>query len=200
MKARPESDEILVERLLPRTNCDPQDRVTAWGEWYIKVGKPYVLAFIRAKNDTAEPDMDILHEAMMTAYAQVERGRYEPRTGVPFAAYVKGIAQNKIREARRHTQRFISLQDLPEYLIASDQLQVESVAERHEQQDFLCMGLSGLSQRRRRVLEGYLKGHSTSEIAHALGMSEELVRQHKSRGLRVLRRSVRQVGPLAAYR
>jgi len=159
-----------------------------------------VLAFIRAKNETAEPDMDILHEAMMTAYAQVERGRYEPRAGVPFAAYVKGIAQNKIREARRHTQRFIPLQDLPEYLVASDQLQVEFVAERHEQQSFLRTGLSCLPLRRRRVLEGYLRGHSTAEIAQALGMSEEMVRQHKSRGLRVLRRSVRQVDPLSAYR
>jgi RNA polymerase sigma factor (sigma-70 family) len=200
VKARPESDEILVQRLLPRTNSDPQDRATAWGEWYVRQGKPYVLAFIRAKNDTTEPDMDILHEAMMTAYAQVERGRYKARAGVPFAAYVKGIAQNKIREARRRARRFISLQDLPEYLAASDQLQVEFVVERHEQQSFLRTGLSGLSQRRRRVLEGYLGGHSTSEIAHALGMSEELVRQHKSRGLRVLRRSVRQMSPAASYR
>ena len=200
MKVRPESDEILVKRLLPRSNGDPQDRATAWGEWYVREGQPYVLAFIRAKNDTGEPDMDILHEAMMTAYAQVERGRYQARAGVPFAAYVKGIAQNKIREARRRAQRFTSLQDLPEYLVASDQLQVEVAVERHEQQSFLRTGLSGLSQRRRRVLEGYLKGHSTSEIAQALGMSEELVRQHKSRGLRVLRRNVQQLGPSASYR
>ena len=199
MKVRPESNEILVKRLLPRTNGDPQDRATAWGEWYVREGQPCVLAFIRAKNDTAEPDMDILHEAMMTAYAQVERGQYKARAGVPFAAYVKGIAQNKIREARRRAQRFISLQDLPEYLAASDQLQVEFVVERHEQQSFLRTGLSGLSQRRRRVLEGYLKGHSTTEIAQALGMSEASVRQHKCRGLRSLRRSLRQMDVLAAY-
>lgn len=199
MKTRPESDEVLVQRLLPSTNGNPSDRAQAWGEWYDTEGKSFVLAFIRAKNDTSEPDMDILQEAMVTAYLQVERGRYKPRIGVPFAAYVKGIALNKIREARRRMKRFIPLHDAAEWLAEGDQARVEAAIERQEQRAFLCAGLSRLPPRRKCVLEGYLQGHTTSEIARALGMSEDLVRQHKSRGLRGLRRSLRRTDHLVSY-
>jgi len=144
------------------------------------------MAFIRAQNNTPELDADILQEAVITAYAEVERGRYEPRDGIPFAAYVKGIARNKIREARRRARRLVPLNDVTEF--EDDRPQLEIVVERHEQRDSLRTGLSELSPDRRQVLEGYLKGHSTAEIAQALGMSEESVRQHKSRGLRSLRR------------
>ncbi|MBN1811904.1 MAG: sigma-70 family RNA polymerase sigma factor [Anaerolineae bacterium] len=193
MNARSESSEVLIKRLLPSTNCDPQDRAIAWEEWYANGGRSSVMAFVRAQNDTQEHDADILQEAVITAYAEVERGRYEPRDGIPFAAYVKGIARNKIREARRRGQRLVPLDDTSEF--EDDRPQLEAVIERQEQQSSLHTGLSKLTPDRREVLECYLKGHSTAEIARALGMSEESVRQHKSRGLRSLRR----MEILAAY-
>ena len=122
MKARPTSDRVLIERLLPSANRDPRDRIDAWGEWFASGGEASVLAFVRVKNDTSEPDMDILQDAMITAYLEVERGRYEPRAGIPFAAYVKGIARNKIREARRRTRRFVPLDNTPEYLMSDERL------------------------------------------------------------------------------
>jgi RNA polymerase sigma factor (sigma-70 family) len=186
VNARPESNKVLINRLLPSTNRDPKDRATAWEEWYANGGRSSVMAFVRAKNDTREPDADILQEAVITAYAEVERGRYEPRDGVPFAAYVKGIARNKIREARRRGRRIVPLEDTSEF--EDDRPQLEIVIERHEQRDSLRTGLAKLTPDRRQVLEGYLKGHTTAEIAQALGMSKESVRQHKSRGLRSLRR------------
>ena len=187
-----ESDEILVQRLLPNRNSDRSDRAMAWKEWHDAKGLPNVLAFIRAKNDTPEPDMDIFQEALITAYMQVERGNYQPRAGVSFAAYVKGIARNKIREARRRTWRVISMPADFEQLAGSDGMQPEVTVERQEQQAVLLSGLSMLSSSRRRVIEAYLQGHTTAEIARRLGMSEELVRQHKSRGLRGLRRRLEQ--------
>jgi RNA polymerase sigma factor (sigma-70 family) len=197
VNARSESNEVLTKRLLPSTNCDPSDRAIAWEEWYANGGRSSVLAFVRAQNDTQEPDADILQEAVITAYAEVECGRYEPRDGIPFAAYVKGIARNKIREARRRARRLVPLEDASEY--EDDKLRLEAAVERQEWRDSLRMGLSQLTPDRRQVLEGYLKGHSTAEIAQALGMSEESVRQHKSRGLRNLRRSLRRMQVLAAY-
>jgi len=185
VNTRPESNKVLVERLLPSTNADPQDRVSAWGEWYANGGGSSVMAFVRAQNNTPEPDADILQEAVITAYAEVERGRYEPRDGIPFAAYVKGIARNKIREARRRAQRLVPLDDAAEY--EDNGTQPEVVAERQEQRDSLRTGLSHLPPDRQRVLESYLSGHGTTEIAEAMGMSKESVRQHKSRGLRSLR-------------
>jgi RNA polymerase sigma factor (sigma-70 family) len=187
------SNKVLVERLLPDTNDDARDRAAAWEEWYNNGGRSSVLAFVRVKNDTPESDADILQDAVITAYAEVERGRYEPRDGIPFAAYVKGIARNKIREARRRTRRLVPLEDTTEY--EDDRPQLETVIERRERHASLRAGLSQLPPCRQQVLESYLKGHSTTEIAQELGMSKEAVRQNKSRGLR----SLQQMDILAVH-
>ena len=194
------SDRTLVERLLPSRNKNPQDRADAWDEWVAQIGERAVLGFVRAKNDTTEPDMDIVQEAMTIAYVEVERGRYEPRVGIPFAAYVKGIARNKIREARRRCRRYVLVEDVSEHVDTRALRQghgggarPEAVVVRREESASLRAGLSRLTPCRRQVLEGYLGGRSTTEIAHTLGMSEAAVRQHKSRGLR----SLRQMGLLA---
>ncbi|MBN1875253.1 MAG: sigma-70 family RNA polymerase sigma factor [Anaerolineae bacterium] len=185
---RHKSNEVLVERLLPHVNDDPDDRAIAWEEWYASVGAPSVLAFVRIQNDTSVPDADILQEAVVTAYEEVERGRYEPRLGIPFTAYVKGIARNKIREARRRTWRFTPIEETPAYLLESDTSHLERTVERREQLARLYDGILQLPVCRRQVLQGYLTGQSTLEIAEALGMTEETVRQHKSRALRSLRK------------
>ncbi len=210
MDGRPESNEALicaiesvaendvesvVKRLLPGSNPDPADRALAWCEWYARVGEGAVLAFIKTMNDSPEPDADILQDAMMTAYMSVERGAYKPCEGVPFTAYVKGIARNKIREARRRKKLVVSLEEtvLGRHESVEQQPHLayhampELVVERQERQSTLWTGISRLSESRQEVLQGYLRGDSTPEIAETLGISEELVRQHKSRGLRSLR-------------
>mgnify|MGYP001822429162 CR=1 FL=1 len=192
------SDRTLVERLLPSRNETRQDRAEAWSEWYAQVGERAVLSFVRAKNDTTELDMDIVQEAMTIAYVEVERGRYQPRVGIPFAAYVKGIARNKIREARRRCRRYVLVEDVSEHIATralpqDSSTRPEAVVVRREESAWLRAGLSRLTPCRRRVLEGYLGGRSTTEIAHTLGLSEAAVRQHKSRGLR----SLRNMGVLA---
>ena len=187
METRQKSNDVLVKRLLPHTNGDPADRAAAWEEWYVNVGAHSVLAFVRTQNDTPELDADILQESIATAYAEVERGRYEPRLDVPFTAYVKGIARNKIREARRRTRRLVPIEDTPQSLLESDAPYLEHAVERQERLAQLRSDLSKLPPCRRRVLQRYLQGQSTVEIAQALGMSEDAVRQHKCRALRSLR-------------
>lgn len=189
MWSRPEFDEALVNRLLPMYNPDRMDRIHAWSEWQASVGEKAVLKFIRFINNTGEPDEDIFQEALLTAYQEVERGRYERRAGVPFTAYVKGIARNKIREARRRERGLVDLEELPPDSDPS-QRQLETSLELQEQHEALWNGLGQLPLQRRLVLEGIIQGKSTTEIASALRISEELVRQHKSRGLRSLRRMV----------
>jgi RNA polymerase sigma factor (sigma-70 family) len=181
------ADQSLVSRLLPGVNHDRADRVAAWNEWVERVGAASVLAFVRTKNDTAEPDMDILQEAMMIAYVEVERGNYEPRPGIPLTAYVKGIARNKIREARRRRWRWLPLAEVAEWRLVGPDKDISAGLERQEERARLHAALARLPQLRRQVLERYLLGQTTAEIAHALDMSEAAVRQHKSRGLRSLR-------------
>jgi RNA polymerase sigma factor (sigma-70 family) len=189
MWSRPETDEALVRRLLPECNPDRMDRIHAWAEWQASVGEAAVLKYIRFSNNTGEPDDDIFQESLLTAYLEVERGRYERRAGIPFTAYVKGIARNKIREARRRERGLVDLEELP---LGDDlpQRQLETHLELQEQQEAFRHGLGQLPVQRREVLEGIIQGKSTTEIAAALRISEELVRQHKCRGLRSLRRMV----------
>lgn len=187
MWSRPESDEALVTRLLPSRNGDRTDRLTAWNEWQRLVGERSLLSFIRLHNNTGEPDEDLLQEALLTAYLEVERGRYEPRRGIPFTAYVKGIARNKIREARRRERHLSPLDDLAQMCADGNPRQLEAVIERHEERQALRCSMDGLSAQRRQVLERVLAGDSTGEIARKLDITEDLVRQHKSRAVRSLR-------------
>jgi RNA polymerase sigma factor (sigma-70 family) len=186
----PGAQEDLLQRILPGLNADRQDRARAWSEWQSAYGENVLVRFTRAHNNTLEADDDIIQDALLTAYLNVERGAFQPRDGVPFTAYVIGIARNKIREARRRERHRAFLEDEPEdlerRLIGEFQRQPERAIERREQRDLLRGGLSRLPEARRQVLEHYLAGASTGEIAHRLAISEALVRQHKCRGLRAL--------------
>jgi RNA polymerase sigma factor (sigma-70 family) len=189
MDARPKSNEALERKLLPSISPNRADRARAWAEWQMSVGQVSLLKFIRVHNTTSEPDEDILQEAMMTAYLEVERGRYQPREGVPFTAYVKGIARNKLREARRRGRVWLPLEDGETESLAGCRFErpLEITVERREQDLTLRRGLAMLPGDKRQVLERYLHGESTGEIAASMAITEDLVRQHKCRGLRQLR-------------
>jgi RNA polymerase sigma-70 factor (ECF subfamily) len=191
MMVQPDSDEALVKRLLPSANPDPEnpdpeDRAHAWAEWHARLGGPAVLKFIRTTNNTAEPDEDILQDAMLTAYVEVERGHYEHRAGIPFTAYVKGIARNKIREARRRSRRWAPLDEVVYAPADAAPRALEHTLEGREARQALQRGLELLPPQRRQVLQRYLAGDSPAEIARQLAITEALVRQHKHRGLRRL--------------
>lgn len=193
MVSRPVSDEALIRRLIPQENPDEQDRSRAWAEWQASVGEMVLERYVRGRNNTREADDDIVQDVLLAAYLGVESGRYQPQEGVPFAAYVIGIARNKIREARRRERHQVELDDEREEFTpraAVVQRQPERDLERREQHDLLRSGLSRLPAARRSVLEHYLSGASTVEIAQRLVMSEALVRQHKCRGLRALQRDL----------
>ena len=185
MMVQPESDEALVRRLLPSANPDPQDRARAWTEWQARPagGGPAVLKFVRSSNNTAELDEDILQDAMLTAYVEVERGHYEHRAGIPFTAYVKGIARNKIREARRRNRRWAALEEAADVPADPAPRALEGMVEGHQARQALRQGLEKLPPQRRLVLQHYLAGESLAEIAQRLDITEALVRQHKHRAL-----------------
>jgi RNA polymerase sigma factor (sigma-70 family) len=145
--------------------------------------------FIRANNTSPEADEDLLQDTLVTTYLEVERGHYTPRPGVPFTAYVKGIARNKIREARRRQRRWEPLDENAPPL-ADPPRPLEASYESDEERRALWQGLQHLPTSRRQVLEHYLGGQSLTEIAATLRMNEALVRQHKHRGLRILQRTL----------
>src|SRR5262245_41039470 len=183
MMVQPESDESLVQRLLPSANPDPTDRARAWTEWQAAIGGPAVLKFVRLSNNTVEADDDIVQDAMRTAYVEVERGRDEQRAGIPFTAYVKGIARNKIREARRRSRRWAALDEAANLPADPALRALEGAVENRQAHQALRQGLEKLPPQRRQVLQHYLDGESLAEIAQRLDITEALVRQHKHRAL-----------------
>jgi RNA polymerase sigma factor (sigma-70 family) len=198
MFSRPESDEALINRLLPSTNFDPFDRALAWAEWH-SLGEARLAGYIHIHNNTSETDDDLLQETLLTAFLGVERGQYQPREGVPFTAYVKGIARNKIREARRRSRTLLSLDEIYPQRNGEVQRQPEEVLEQHEQKAQLRERLNHLTATRRQVIVHFLNGESTGAIAQQLALSEALVRQHKCRGLRVLKQQCRYEPGSSAY-
>ena len=184
--SRPESEEALIHRLMPSTNPDASERARAWEEWQ-RIGETLLINFVRAHNNTREPDDDLVQEALLTAYLGVERGQYQPREGVPFTAYVKGIARNKIREAWRRSRRLVDLEEIPYQPDGRLPRQPEEWVEQREEQAVLRDGLEKLSGARKQVMLRYLNGERTDEIAERMAMSEALVRQHKCRGLRSMK-------------
>jgi RNA polymerase sigma factor (sigma-70 family) len=189
MQKWPVSSEELLQRMLPASNPDPSDRARAWEEWQRGAGGESLQRYIRHRNYSFEPNDDIYQETLSTAFAEVERGRYQPRPGVPFAAYTKGIARNKIREASRRGRRWVcvALDDVSYTLADAPGRQPEIAFDQAQRRAHLYDGLAMLPPGRRQVLERIIRGEQTAEIAEAMQISEDLVRQHKSRGLRKLR-------------
>lgn len=193
----PETEETMVRRMLPRCNPHRQDRVQTWSIWQHEYGDGALRRFIRSKNHTFESDEDIFQSTMLTAFQEVERGRYEPRPGIPFTAYVKGIALNKIREAWRRKRSHVPLETVEFALTGPPGQRPEILYDQRERRTQLYNGIAALADDRRQVLERYMKGEKTAEIASALSMSEDNVRQHKSRGLRIIRQLVASQAPHA---
>ncbi len=84
----------------------------------------------------------------------------------------------------------ILVEEIPAYYKTSTHRDPERRIERQEQMEHLHAEMEKLPPHRRKVLEGYLNGHSTVEIATMMGISTDSVRQHRCRGLRSLRKQM----------
>jgi RNA polymerase sigma factor (sigma-70 family) len=183
-----EQELILMLRLGGKLN--QAQRKNIWHQWQERFGDRILTRYIGYHNDTQTLDGDIYQDAMLTAYVEIERGGYQPQDGVPFSAYVKGIARNKIREARRKQRRFVPLDEVFYQIPAGEGFEPEKIAERKEDFQLLHIGIASLDPNRRGVMEALLQGKQTKEIAEEMAISEELVRQHKSRGIRAIRKQL----------
>lgn len=187
MAFTPESDEALVMRLLPAANADLGARDAAWDDVHARYAVP-LWRFIRQSVPSEELGQEIYQDTMMTAFMNLEADRYE-YTGVPFGAYLKGIARNKIYAAQRDTSRYVELDDEMPLSLDDDEADwrgPEHSTQAREQLDAVLNAIGQLSDKTGQVLMGVLEGKTFAELADELGMTEEAIRQHKSRGVRSL--------------
>lgn len=157
----------------------------AFGEFYRRhVG--VVLGFLVRRTGSYELAADLAAETF--AGALVACRRYRPG-GAPALAWLLGIAQNKLRESLRRgrvDQRVRERLGMPPLLLDDDGLaRVEELAGEGER------ALSLLDQlpvhEREAVRARVLEDRDYRELSGELRLSEQVVRQHVSRGLKRLR-------------
>ena len=150
-----------------------------------------VLGFLARRTGSYELAADLAGETF--AGALLGCRRFRPG-GAPALAWLLGIARNKLRESARRgrvDQRARERLGIPPLALDDEDLvRVEQLAKGAEQALGLLDRLP-VAQReavRARVLED--RGYS--ELAGELGCSEQVVRQHVSRGLKRLRKLIEE--------
>lgn len=160
---------------------------SAFAEFYRR-HLPGVVGFLLGETGDREVAADLAAEVFAAVF--LVAGRFRPRGGGPATPWVRGIAQNKLRESRRRgrvedrARRRLAIE--PEVLDDHDLDRVEQLANRVGGGVLDLM--DGLPNRQRIAVRArVLEGRSYAEIASELSCSELVVRQRVSRGLARLR-------------
>ncbi len=123
---------------------------------------------------------DLAQEAFVTAWRELDRLHDVDRVGTWVAGIARNLAANAVRARARH-------QDPPELLQATVPTPEDEALER-EDRELLHRALHDVPEAHRETLVlYYLEGESIAQIAIALGIREDLVKQRLSRGRRELR-------------
>jgi RNA polymerase sigma factor (sigma-70 family) len=157
----------------------------AFGEFYRR-HVAVVVGFLVRRTGSYELAADLGGETFAAALLACRR--YRPG-GAPAVAWLLGIAQNKLRESVRRgrvDQRARERLGMPVLLLDDDDLaRVEELAGEGEPALSLLERLP--APQREAVRARVLADRSYRELAVELGCSEQVVRQHVSRGLKRLR-------------
>jgi RNA polymerase sigma-70 factor (ECF subfamily) len=157
---------------------------------------PMVVAFLLRETRDRELTADLAAEVFAGAF--LAAGRFRARGSGSAAMWLRGIAQNKLRESRRRgrvedrARRRLGFE--PDALDDADLARVDELADAG--QSALVELLEGLPERQRRAVRLHvLEERSYPEIAAELRCSELVVRQQVSRGLRRLRSEIGEREP-----
>jgi RNA polymerase sigma-70 factor (ECF subfamily) len=147
---------------------------------------PLVLSWCVRETGDRELAADLAAEVF--AASLTASHRYRPEDG-SVAAWLVGIARNKLRESRRRgridsrARRRLGVQ--PVVLTDADLERVDEIAGLESQIDDVLAGLP--AAQREALVAHVVAERSYEEIARELRCSESVVRQRVSRGLRTLR-------------
>ena len=149
---------------------------------------PGVVGFLLRETGDREVAADLAAEVF--AAVLLVAGRFRPREAGSAVPWVRGIAQNKLRESRRRgrvedrARRRLAFE--PEALDDDDLARVDELASGAA--GGVMELVDGLPERQRAALRArVIDGRSYGEIANELRCSELVVRQRVSRGLARLR-------------
>jgi RNA polymerase sigma-70 factor (ECF subfamily) len=149
---------------------------------------PDVVGFLVVETGDREVAADLAAEVFAAVFLVARR--FRPRGTGSAIPWVRGIAQNKLRESRRRgrvedrARRRLAFE--PEALYDDDLARVEELASRAA--GGVMDLVDGLPERQGAAVRAHIvEGRSYAEIAGELSCSELVVRQRVSRGLSRLR-------------
>ena len=162
----------------------------AFGVFYERHVTAVVSLFVR-RTGSAELAADLTGETF--AAALLGARRFRPG-GAPAAAWLLGIAQNKLREsARRHRVAARARERLGMPRLALEDQDLERISQLDDEGSRALALLAELSPAHRHAIHGrVIEGVDYPDLAERMGCSEHVVRQNVSRGLRQLRTQLRE--------
>lgn len=185
MRAERQTDQELLRRSVEQADGD------AFAELYRR-HVDAVLAYLRRRVPTPELALDLTAETFATAIADAHRFRGDG----PVGAWLYGIARNKLLESlRRGRVEDAARRALAghEPLVVSDRDLVEVEERASAGSTVLDRELDALSPDVRAALVArVVDERDYEEIAASLQVSEQLVRQRVSRGLKRLRAAMEE--------
>lgn len=145
----------------------------------------YVARRVPNRQDAEDLTAEVFHEALRNL------ARFEWR-GLPFAAWLLGIAANRLADRWRHAARRDE--------VAAEYVNEAGIDPKMEQRALLFELVDGLSADQRQVIiRRFVEQRSLREIAQELGRSEGAIKQLQFRALHNLRMRMRSrhVGPVS---
>jgi len=187
------SDAELVSDILANRSREASDEAyRALLGRYWKV----VVVLVRSRLPSARDAEDVAQEAFIRAWRSLDRLE-NPRL---FLGWLLRIAQNRATDHLRRRRREISIETLADGSLEAARRwggdppsASEERVENEEEWQMAREALDRLSEPyRTAVVLRYLKGLSNQEMARSLGEPEGTIRNRLFRGLRKLRRAMRQ--------
>jgi RNA polymerase sigma factor (sigma-70 family) len=135
---------------------------------------------------------DVAQETFWTAWRQRTSLEQPER----LRAWLCGIARNLAHDARRKASRPISSAGTPDVLteLADDEPGPEEAAVSREEESLVWQALEDIPETYREpLILFYREDHSVAEVAGALALSEDAVKQRLSRGRAMLREQVTEL-------
>ncbi|MGH2520051.1 MAG: sigma-70 family RNA polymerase sigma factor [Chloroflexota bacterium] len=180
---------VDVQQLVERARR--HDRV-AFGElyecYYPRI-RNYISYHLSSAPDAAD---DLAADVFLRALLSVDRFEFRE---APFTSWLYRIAHNRVVDYVRRNKRqqqAIALEDAQHLLYDVDRL--DAGIDRH----IIGRALAQVTYAQRQVvLMRVVHGFSIAETAHAVGRSEDSVKQLQSRGLKALRRVLEEPRPSA---
>jgi RNA polymerase sigma factor (sigma-70 family) len=150
--------------------------------------QPRIRAFVRARTSNPEMVEDVAQNTIIAVICALREGKL--RDASALSAFVYGVARNQLADAFRGQGR-----ENAEPLKDDQDFPAPAAEQEPETMETARREIEALEPTDRRILWACLiDGYKPGEIAAALGLSPEMVRQRKSRALK---RLVEKLAPVS---